>query len=163
MTKKIAFLDRDGVINKKAGDHCYITKKEDFIFNEGIFELLEKLRDSGFEFIVITNQRGVFRGMYSEYDLRDIHSFMSEELKKKNISLLDIFYCPHDNNVCNCRKPKPGMLKMACDKYDIDLRGSIFITDSENELRMGDEFGIGKTYLIESDKIRIPLGGFIYV
>lgn len=149
--KKIVFLDRDGVINKKAEEHCYITKVEDFIFNEAIFEVSLRLRDSGFEFIIITNQRGIARGLYDEKQLDEIHSYMKGEFYKKGIAILDIFYCPHENNACDCRKPKDGMLKNACAKYPIDLANSLLISDSPVDVSMGEKFGIGQNILVESD------------
>lgn len=144
-------MDRDGVINKKADEHCYITSVKDFIFNEGIFEVVSKLKDDGFEFIVITNQRGIARGLYTEEQLDEIHTHMKEGFYKKGIEILDIFYCPHEDNVCDCRKPKNGMLKHACAKYSIDLVNSILISDSREDISMGEKFGIGRNILIQSD------------
>ncbi len=152
-SRKIVFLDRDGVINKKADEHCYITRIEDFIFNEGIFELCVLLKNQGFEFIVITNQRGVARGLYTEEMLEGIHSYMRQEFLKNGIALLDVFYCPHENNVCDCRKPKDGMLKKAFSKYDIDISKSILISDSKSDVFMGEKFGVGKNIFVDSDKI----------
>lgn len=152
LPKKIAFLDRDGVINKKAKEHQYITKSEDFIFNEGIFKVLAYLKDRGFEFIILTNQRGVARGIFSEDDLCQVHSHMNSILESKGINILDIFYCPHHGNECDCRKPKPGMLRKACERYDVTLSSSLFITDSEKEYEMGEKFGLGQTILVNSDK-----------
>lgn len=149
--KKIAFLDRDGVINKKAKEHQYITKTESFIFNEGIFELLEFLTDTGFEFIIITNQRGVARNMLTENELKKIHSYMIEKLNGNKINILDIFYCPHEINTCDCRKPKPGLIYKAADKYKIDLSNSILISDSENEMEMGKAAGLKYSFLIPVD------------
>jgi D-glycero-D-manno-heptose 1,7-bisphosphate phosphatase len=151
--KKIVFLDRDGVINKKAAPHQYVTRVEDFKFNPRIFELLANFKKSGYEFIVITNQRGISRKMLTEADLKKIHDFMLSEFAKKGISILDIFYCPHGEGECDCRKPKPGLLKMACEKYDIDLKNSILISDSPEDVIMGEKFGVGKNYLVGQDKI----------
>lgn len=148
--RKIAFLDRDGVINKKAGEHEYITKTEDFVFNEGIFKVLEHLRKENFEFIVVTNQRGVARGLLDEEKLAEVHSFMKEGLKNNGIDILDIFYCPHNENECDCRKPKDGLLRIASEKYSIDLNQSLFITDSQKEIEMGKVFGIKDNYFVES-------------
>lgn len=145
--RKIAFLDRDGVINKKAAEHCYITKVEDFIFNDGIFEVVTNLKAKGYEFIVITNQRGIARGLYTEDTLDKIHQHL-----ENGIEILDIFYCPHEINTCDCRKPKDGMLKSACAKYSIDLPNSLLISDSEEEVLMGQKFGIGQNIFITSNQ-----------
>ena len=153
-SKKIAFLDRDGVINKKAKEHCYITKKEDFIFNDGIFDVASQLQNDSFKFIIITNQRGIARGILTEEILNEIHLYMKIEFHKRGIEILDVFYCPHENNVCDCRKPKDGMLRKACEKYYIDKQESILISDSQEDIEMAKEFGIGKQYFIESDNIK---------
>ena len=152
--KKIAFVDRDGVINKKAPPHQYITKAEDFHFNDGVFELLADLISHGFELIIITNQRGIARQMLTEQDLDAIHTFMRDKLKQRGIELLDIFYCPHEKDSCNCRKPRPGMLEQACAKYPVDLANSILISDSPEEIAMGKNFGVGHNYLAPSNRGR---------
>ncbi len=153
--KKILFLDRDGVINKKAEEHEYVARVDDFIFNEKIFEVLRDHKKRGYEFIVITNQRGIARGKMLEKDLEKIHEHMIERLKRENLDILDIFYCPHEEFVCDCRKPKFGLLNKAADKYDIDLNGSILISDSWKDVKMGKEFGIGENIFVESDTLEI--------
>lgn len=150
--RKIAFLDRDGVINKKAPEHSYITKPDEFVFTEGIFEVLTKLKDDGYEFIVITNQRGIARNLMTSEDLEVIHQHMREGMTVHGIELLDIFFCPHNHNECDCRKPKPGLLQAACEKYDVDLPHSLLISDSLEEVEMGKKFGIEFSYFIPSNK-----------
>ncbi len=149
--KKVVFLDRDGVINKKAKEHHYITSEEDFIFNEGIFDICLQLQKKGFEFIVITNQRGVDRGLLSLEKLHMIHDHMRKSFKTRGIEILDVFYCPHHSDSCDCRKPKDGMLQQACSKYSIDTQHSILISDSQEDVSMGEKFGIGSNIFIESD------------
>ena len=150
--KKIAFLDRDGVINKKAAPHHYITSIREFKFNHGIYRSMINLLKDGFEIIIITNQQGVAKGLLSIKDLENIHAHMTDKLRLRNIKLLDIFYCPHIHDSCDCRKPKPGMLKRACSKYNIDLENSILISDQAEDVRMGEMFGIGKNRLVITDK-----------
>lgn len=153
LSKKIVFLDRDGVINKKADEHSYITKVEDFIFNDDIFDVCSKFKEEGFEFIVITNQRGIARNLYDVERLTEIHRYMIDCFNKNNIDILDIFYCPHEENACDCRKPKDGLLKQAYFKYHIDLNSSILISDTMADINMGEKFGIGKNIYIESDNL----------
>lgn len=148
---KVAFLDRDGVINKKAEEHGYITRKEDFIFNEGIFEVCHQLQKRGFELVTITNQRGIARGLYTEETLGEIHGYMKEEFKRQGITIMDIFYCPHEEGVCDCRKPKDGMLRKALVCYPISLAESILISDSLEDVEMGRIFGIGTVLFVSSD------------
>ncbi len=164
MGKKIVFLDRDGVINKKAPtiqdlNKRYVTDIDSFAFNPGIVVFLKRLAAQGFEFIVITNQRGVARGVMTEEDLTRIHDHMRDTLKHEGVELLDIFYCPHEEGACGCRKPLPGMLKAATEKYDIDLAASFLISDSGNDVAMGMAFGIGKNILVPEDDLSALMNG----
>lgn len=156
---KVAFLDRDGVINRKAAEQHYIARKEDFIFNAGIFDLCHLLQEKGYALLVITNQRGIARELYTEQDLEAIHKHMLAEFKKRNISILHIFYCPHDYDECECRKPKDGMLKKATELYTIDLKDSVLISDTQDDVDMGRKFGIGKNILVPSDHPELFIEG----
>lgn len=151
-SKKIAFLDRDGVINKKSADHEYVCSPEDFVFTDGIFNICYSLKQRGFEFIVITNQRGIAQGLYTEHGLKAIHDRMEKMFEERGISILDIFYCPHEKDVCQCRKPRDGMLRKAASAYDIDFASSLLISDSMDDIEMGKNFGIGKRIFVPSDK-----------
>ena len=152
--KKIIFLDRDGVINKKADDHEYITNVEHFVFTDEIFNLLNKFKDKKYEFIIITNQRGIARGKMTEDDLKKIHNNMINRFKENHIEILDIFYCPHDVDSCDCRKPKPGLLNQATKKFKIDLNESIFFSDSMTDILMGQEYGINKNIFLKTDTLK---------
>jgi D-glycero-D-manno-heptose 1,7-bisphosphate phosphatase len=156
-SRKIAFLDRDGVINKKAPPHQYITKVKDFKFNKGIFKLLKILQVKGYEFIIITNQRGIARGIFTKKKLDQIHKYMIKKLKEKGIRILDIFYCPHEKNSCNCRKPKPGLIHQALNKYAINLVKSILISDNEKDIIMGQSLGIEKCFKISYNKLQLVI------
>ena len=85
--KKIAFLDRDGVINVNALEREYITKVTDFVLNPGIFDLLKFLARHGFEFIVVTNQQGIARGKMTSDDLDSIHAHMVTVLQSGGIDV----------------------------------------------------------------------------
>ena len=101
------FLDRDGVINKKIeGD--YVRNWEQFKFLPRVIESLKILSNIFGKIIIVTNQRGIGKGLMTERDLHIIHYNMITILKKENIRISKIYYCPHDyeKEVCNCRKPK---------------------------------------------------------
>jgi len=123
---KALFLDRDGIINV---DHGYVHKIKDFEFVEGIFELCQKAQANGYSIFVITNQAGIARGYYQVDDFNILTKWMMDKFRNNGIEIIEVFYCPHhfDNGVnefkidCECRKPKPGMLIAARDKYNIDL------------------------------------------
>ena len=117
MAIKTIFLDRDGVINKEVG---YLHKIEDFIFIDGVFEACLSFKKLGYQIIIISNQSGIARGYFTLFDYEKLTKWMLNQFSKKNISILDVFFCPHGpKSKCSCRKPKPGMLVDARNKYNI--------------------------------------------
>jgi len=134
---KAIFLDRDGVINKEVS---YLSDPKDFEFIEGSIEALKILKQKGFLLIIITNQAGIARGFFTEETLTVIHHKMIDILKKNNIQLDDIYYCPHHpefTGLCDCRKPKQGMILKAQQKYNIDLSHSYMVGDTLNDIKTG--------------------------
>ena len=148
MPIKTIFLDRDGVINK---DVNYAYKIIDFEFNDGIFDVCIYLQNLGYKIIIVTNQSGIGRGLYSEKDYLKINQWMLNEFSLKSISILDTFYCPHKpNSSCDCRKPKPGMFFTAQKKYGIDMNHSWMIGDKETDIESANLAGINNTVLVRS-------------
>lgn len=139
---KIIFLDRDGVINKKAKEHDYIKSWDEFEFIDGIAEFIHNLNIMGYKIIIVTNQRGIALGKLSPYNLTNIHIQMVKVLKSKNAFIDDIFICSHDIGKCNCRKPDIGLFLQAEEKYDIDKSRSFMIGDSESDILAGMRYGI---------------------
>ncbi len=117
---KIIFLDRDGVINEQpTGDTNYVTRPGEFHFLPGAKEALKRLKDAGYEVIVISNQAGVAKGFYSENDLKEITDFMLREVEEAGGRLSAVHYCTHraeDN--CDCRKPEIGLFKKALEELE---------------------------------------------
>ena len=148
MTIRTIFLDRDGVVNKEIN---YLYKIEDFEFIEGIFETLKYFINNHYQIIIVTNQSGISRGYYSEAEYNILNNWMLEQFKKNNISILDVLHCPHlpDSN-CNCRKPKPGMIIAAKDKFNIDMKNSWLIGDKEVDIEAANNAGILNTILVRS-------------
>lgn len=150
--KKVVFLDRDGVINKKPPENDYVKNWSEFEFLPGAIKALKLLTQNGYDIYVITNQRGIARGMMSEHDLRVIHEKLEEELEKHNARINQIYYCPHGkDDGCECRKPKPGMFFQAASERNFDLTKAIFIGDDERDLQAGDAAGC-KTILVTPEK-----------
>lgn len=139
---KIAFLDRDGTINKDYPDHEWTNVKEPELL-EGSIKGIQNLLELGYQIIIITNQYIINDGIIS---LDDYHHFTEKLIRifeDNDIHVLDIFYCPHnDSNLCNCKKPKPGMIQKALEKYDIDLSASIYCGDSESDCLLAEFFHI---------------------
>ena len=136
-SNKAIFLDRDGVINVEVG---YLSNPDDFEIIQGSIEALKILHKKGFLLIVITNQAGIARGYYTEEILNTIHIKMESILKAHNVTLTDIYFCPHHpefTGYCDCRKPNPGMILKAKDKYNIDLDTSYMVGDTLNDIQTG--------------------------
>jgi len=153
--KKVIFLDRDGVINKKAPKADYVKKWDEFEFLPGAIEAMKILSENDYEIYIISNQAGIARGMMTKGDLEDIHQNMKKKLAKHNIKIKEIYYCPHGwDDGCECRKPKPGMFFQAAREHNLDLSKTIFIGDDERDGEAGEAAGI-KTILVT------PKNGFL--
>ncbi|MFW9936249.1 MAG: D-glycero-beta-D-manno-heptose 1,7-bisphosphate 7-phosphatase [Candidatus Thorarchaeota archaeon] len=131
------FLDRDGVINKEVN---YLSNPDDFEFIPGSIEALKILKELNFLLIIITNQAGIARGFFTEESLKKIHDKMNKILQENSIKLDEIFICPHHPDFtgpCDCRKPSPGMIFKAKEKYNIDLRKSFMVGDTLKDVKTG--------------------------
>ena len=148
MTIKTIFLDRDGVINKEIN---YLHKIEDFEFINGVFEACQYLENLNYKIIITTNQSGISRGYYTENDFQKITKWMLSQFNNNNIDILDVIHCPHQpSDLCDCRKPKPGMLLTAKTKHNIDMKKSWMIGDTENDIKAANNAGIMNTILVKS-------------
>lgn len=146
------FLDRDGTINSDEG-HYYIFRPEDFRFNPGAIEAIRRFNEAGYLVIVITNQGGVARGLYTEKDVEAVHRYMQQELQARGARVDAVYYCPHHPDVapCECRKPAPGMLLRATREWDVDPASSVMIGDGERDMEAARAAGIAG--------IRVPKNG----
>jgi len=141
------FLDRDGVVN---ADRGYVYLKEHFEFTEGIFDLCRKYADGGYILIIITNQAGIAKGLYTEADFNRLTKWMTEEFSKEGITITKVYHCPHHPDIdgfCGCRKPEPGMILQAVKEFDLDIKECILIGDKETDLEAGRRAGIPETNL----------------
>lgn len=146
------FLDRDGVINE---ERDYVYRKEDIVFLPGIFEISKKFYDAGYMVIVVTNQSGIGRGYFSEEDFEMLTDWIHAEFEKRGIVISDTFYCPFHphqgiekyRKTSFDRKPNPGMILKAAEKYDIDLKKSVLVGDREDDITAGKSAGVGTTVL----------------
>lgn len=143
------FLDRDGVLNRKAPEGEYVARWEDFEVLDGVPEALGRLRRAGLRILVVTNQRGVALGRYSAADVASIHTKF-QALLASNGAQVDAFYvCPHDLGECNCRKPLPGLFQQAVTEFPrIAAATSVMIGDSLVDMEFGRRLGM-RTILIE--------------
>ena len=149
MVKKIIFLDRDGVINRDSPN--YIKHRSEFEFLPGSLDALKLLKENGFSVIVITNQSAINRKMMPLSELEAIHTLMKDTVKNAGGEITDIFFCPHTpEQACGCRKPKPGLIYQARDRYSIDLSQTCMIGDSAKDVECARNAGCGCAVLVRT-------------
>ena len=146
--KKIILIDRDGVINNKAPKGEYISKWKDFEFVSDTISGLKFLAKQGFQFIVISNQAGVARGMIDLVELEQIHNSMIDKLTEFGIKILDIYVCPHHwNDNCSCRKPNPGLFYQATSDWSFRLDKTLFIGDDSRDCQAAYNAGCESVFI----------------
>jgi D-glycero-D-manno-heptose 1,7-bisphosphate phosphatase len=155
-SEKIIFLDRDGVINKNPARHDYVKNWFEFEFLPGVIKALKLLKKNGFQVFVVTNQRGVARGLMTEADLRAIHRKMQARLARNQAEIAAVYYCPHEIGECQCRKPKPGLFFQAGKEWGLDLDKAIFISNDRLDLQAGQAAGC-RTILLTNDNNLLSL------
>ena len=138
--KRAIFLDRDGVLNlpiMKEGRPFAPRSFQDFKLGEGTEKVLRALKAAGFFLVVVTNQPDLARGFLPRAELEKMHAFL-----RKKLPLDDIRVCPHDDeDNCDCRKPRPGLLLAAASEYGIDLKNSCLIGDTWKDAEAGRRAG----------------------
>lgn len=140
---KAAFFDRDGTINVDTG---YLYEPEKLQFIPGIPELIKKYNDEGYLVIVITNQSGIARGMFTVEQMERFNAHLNRRLQGEYGAHIDAFYyCPHLPEItgeCDCRKPKSGLFFKAMADYDIDPAASLSFGDSPRDEQASRAAGI---------------------
>lgn len=157
--KKALFLDRDGVINE---DKHHLHKIEDCKFMDGIFDLCRDYKDRGFEIVVVTNQAGIAKGVYTENDYRALTAYIHAEFEKQGCPISAEYFCPYHpegngryKRSSFYRKPAPGMILRAAKELNIDLKQSVLIGDAETDITAAKTAGVGFTIrLINENNMR---------
>lgn len=168
--RRYVLLDRDGVINHDSED--FIKSPEEWLPIEGSLEAIALLNQEGYDVVVITNQSGLARGLFDEAMLSKIHEKMRCMLADKGGEIADIYYCPHNpDSLCNCRKPKPGLLEQFAQDKNVDLKSVYFVGDSLRDIQAAQvvgaipllvETGKGQKTRINNPKINIPVFENLY-
>ena len=144
---KALFLDRDGIINKRIIGG-YITKPEEFKLIPESLTLFEWAKEHGYLTVIVTNQQGIGKGLMTEQDLANVHTYMCSLLAEYGFAPDAIEFCGDlAGTNSTCRKPAPGMLLEAAQKLDIDLSSSWMIGDSISDAQAGKNAGT-KTILV---------------
>jgi D-glycero-D-manno-heptose 1,7-bisphosphate phosphatase len=142
-----AFLDRDGVLNLDTG---YVHRNKDFTWIEGAREAVRLLNQRGYLVFVVTNQSGVGQGFYSEMVVQKLHSWINEDLRRISAHIDAFYYCPHHpeallesyRQICDCRKPAPGLILRAMREWQIDRTQSFLIGSKVLDTVAGQRAGI---------------------
>lgn len=152
---KCFFFDRDGIINLKL-ENDYVKTIEEFVFIDDIFQILKQIKDEGYMIIIVTNQQGVGKGLMSENELNKIHNYMQNEIiKRVGFGFDAIYYCTDLAEINSYRrKPNPGMLVEAIDKFNINAEKSYIIGDSESDIIAGKKVGLKTIYIGSNQKIK---------
>ena len=148
MLNKALFLDRDGVINC---DYGYVHSFENFDFIDGIFELVNYAHSKGYLILVVTNQAGIGRNLYTKSDFKRLTSWMCEEFDQRNAPISKVYYCASHPTMAFGkykkddlrRKPNPGMILEAKTDFNLDLSSSFLVGDRETDILAGKNAGLG--------------------
>ena len=161
--RKALFLDRDGVINV---DRDFVHRVEDFVWQDGIFELIRRARVAGFMPVVVTNQSGIGRGYYGEHDFEALTRWMCDELARHGAAVERVYHCPYHPEAVlpnlraehSWRKPKPGMFLAARDDLGLDLPASVMIGDRWSDAEAAHAAGVGTILIVGTAHPPVPAG-----
>jgi len=153
-----AFLDRDGVIN---ADHGYVVRWEDFELLPGVEVALQDLQSLGYQLVIVTNQSGIGRGLYTELDFAALNDALRAHLGANGIDIAGIYHCPHHPSeaqgeylqVCDCRKPAPGLLRAAIEDLGIYPEKSIMVGDKPSDMEAALRAGVAKRFHVTKGAI----------
>lgn len=146
MTRRAIFIDRDGTLNEEVG---YIRDQAQFRLYDFAAEAIRLINDAGWLAIVITNQSGIARGLLTEKFLGQLHEEMTRNLAQVSARVDAIYYCPHHTSIgeppyrldCDCRKPKPGLLRRAAEEFKLDLAQCLVIGDRFRDVETAQAIG----------------------
>lgn len=137
---KLIILDRDGVINEDSDD--YIKSPEEWVPIPGSLQAIARLTQAGYRIVVASNQSGLARGLFDRDTLQRIHDKMHRAVSATGGAIEAIFFCPHGpDDGCECRKPKPGLLREIAVNLQVDLRGVPAVGDSLRDIQAAQAVG----------------------
>jgi histidinol-phosphate phosphatase family protein len=161
MKNKAIFLDRDGTINV---DKNYIYKAEDLEIIPHVVEGLKLLKQAGYKLIIVTNQSGIGRGYYTAEDYINFRNELLKRLNKRGVFLSGDYRCPHiEEDNCNCRKPKTGMLEEAARDFNLDLKECWMIGDSLSDIQAGKNAGCRTIHVLTGEHEPISYADFVAI
>lgn len=168
-SRRAVFLDRDGVLNV---DHGYVYRWQDFEFLPEVPKALSNLQQAGFLLVVISNQSGIGRGLYTEADVLALNRDIESHLAAAGVAIHGWYHCPHHpteaegdyRQICDCRKPAPGMILRACHDLAIDPAQSALVGDKLSDIEAGEAAGVGRLFWVaaaEQSQRAMSVGGLM--
>lgn len=153
-----AFLDRDGVVNV---DRAYVHRWKDFEFVPGSLDAIARLAAAGYRIVIVTNQSGIARGMYTEAQYETLTARMRSAFEERGVKITGVYHCPHHpsgsvaayTRECDCRKPAAGMLLRAAADHGLSLADSILVGDRGSDIAAARAAGVGRAFLVRSDHV----------
>jgi D-glycero-D-manno-heptose 1,7-bisphosphate phosphatase len=147
-TIRFVFIDRDGVLNRKMPEGIYVSDWRQVEWLPGAEEAVARMNRARLTVILVTNQRGVALGLVTARQLEEIHSKMQSHLALHGAALDAIYYCPHDRDECDCRKPETGLFVTALERYkEANEHNSLVIGDSISDIQAGKRLGMRTIFL----------------
>lgn len=168
MTRCALFLDRDGVINEEVG---YLSRAEDVRFVAGLFSLCRTAMRLGYLIVVVTNQSGIARGLYTEAEFAMLMQWMRVELAKEEVEFAAVYHCPYhpEHGVGEYRrehqdrKPGPGMLLRAKREFGVELEESVLVGDRCSDVAAANAAGLRKAFLLVGTERSVCPGACVRV
>lgn len=166
MRRPALFLDRDGVINI---DHGHVHSADRFDFIDGVDALCRRFQATGYRIVVVTNQAGIGRGLYTEAQFLALTEWMMRRLADAGVTIDRVYFCPFhpEHGIGDYqrdsfdRKPHPGMLLRARDELGLDLRRSVLVGDKLTDIEAALRAGIGRPIFFTSgdtQMVGVPIG-----
>ncbi len=144
---KIAFLDRDGVVNI---DHGYVFRADDFEFTQDFFPACTLLAAAGYRLVIVTNQSGIARGYYTQNDFASLTEWLTQQFSSHGLILEAVYHCPHGvDSHCECRKPKPGMVNAHLALTGLAATDCVMFGDKPSDMHCAQAAGLGRFFMID--------------
>lgn len=149
MVERAVFLDRDGTVIVECE---YLSDPEQVQLIDGVPEALRRLHAAGWKLVIVTNQSGIARGLYTTEAFQTVQQRVEQALSAEGVTFDAVYYCPHHPDFtgpCECRKPGPGMYRRAERELGVDLSASVYIGDRRSDVEPAEVFG-GRGFLVRT-------------
>ena len=151
--RRAVFIDRDGTISEEVGYVNHVSRYRVFPFAAAA---IRRLNEAGWLAVLVTNQAGVARGYFEEHLIREVHGVLAAELEKGGARLDAVYYCPHHPTLgeppyrldCDCRKPRPGLIRRAAEDLGLDLRRCWMVGDRYSDAELARNAGVRSAFVL---------------